>query len=58
MAFDKESKSVDVGTKAVVLMTIDVSRSDDSRFHPDPYVVQIEKPAAQSGSRASFAPAH
>jgi hypothetical protein len=48
MAFDKESKSVDVGTKAVVLMTIDVSRSDDSRFNPDPYVVQIEKPGAQS----------
>jgi hypothetical protein len=48
MAFDKKSNSVDVASKSVVLMTIDVSRPDKSRFEPVPFVVNIEKPNAQS----------
>jgi hypothetical protein len=48
MAFDKKTNSVDVATKSVVLMTIDVSRPDKSRFEPVPFDVNIEKPNAQS----------
>jgi hypothetical protein len=48
MAFDKKSNSVDLASKSVVLMTIDVSRPDKSRFEPVPFVVNIEKPNAQS----------
>ena len=48
MAFDKKSNSVDVSTKSVVLMAIDVSRPDKSRFEPVPFIVNIEKPNAQS----------
>ncbi|GAB3540962.1 hypothetical protein GCM10027343_10830 [Noviherbaspirillum agri] len=48
MAFDKESRTVDTSAKSVVLMTIDVSRSDESRYVPNPFVVKLEKPNAQS----------
>lgn len=48
MAFDKKSDAVNVANKSVVLMTIDVSRPDKSRFEPVPFVVNIEKPNAQS----------
>jgi hypothetical protein len=48
MAFDTQAKSVDVSKKAVVLVAIEVSRLDDSRFHVVPFVVNVEKPNAQS----------
>jgi hypothetical protein len=48
MAFDKNTTSVDVSKKSVVLMTIDVSRPDKSRFQPEPFVIYVEKPNAQS----------
>jgi hypothetical protein len=48
MAFDKKSNSVDVANKSIVLMTIDVSRPDKSRFEPVPFVVNIEEPNAKS----------
>jgi hypothetical protein len=48
MAFDKNATSVDVSSKSVVLMTIDVYRPDKSRFEPVPTVVNIEEPNAQS----------
>jgi hypothetical protein len=48
MAFDKQSKAIDTKDKSIVLMTIDVSRSDGSRFVPEPFVVRLEKPGAQS----------
>lgn len=46
MAFDQEAKSIDFRTTAVVLMTIDVSGSDD-RFVPELFAVQIERINAQ-----------
>jgi hypothetical protein len=48
MAFDKNASSVDVSKKAVVLVAIEVKRSDDSRFQPVPFVVNVEKPNAQN----------
>jgi len=39
MAFDKTSKSIDVSSKSIVLMTLDVSRNDDSRYVPRPMTV-------------------
>src|ERR1700684_2495830 len=48
MAFDKSSKTVDVSSKSVLLMTLNVSRSDDSRYVLHPRVVFIEKPNANN----------
>ena len=48
MAFDKNATSVDTNAKSVVLVAIDVSRSDDSRYVPRPFVVKLELPNAQS----------
>jgi hypothetical protein len=48
MAFDKQTKAIDTKDKSIVLMTVVVSRSDGSRFEPVPYIVHVEKPAAQS----------
>ncbi|MFC6522400.1 hypothetical protein ACFQAT_24445 [Undibacterium arcticum] len=48
MAFDKNSAAIDTKEKSVVLMTIEVSRSDDSRYVPNPFVVKFAKPDAQS----------
>lgn len=48
MAFDKGASAIDTTTQSVVLMTIDVSRQDDSRYVPNPFVVKIERPNAQS----------
>jgi hypothetical protein len=47
MAFDKKANKVDVASKSVVLMTVDVYRPDKSRFEPIPFVVNVEKPNAQ-----------
>ena len=43
MAFDKKSTAIDTKEKSVVLMTIDVSRPDGSRFVPEPFVVKTGK---------------
>jgi hypothetical protein len=48
MAFDKNSTTIDTKEKSVVLMTIDVSRSDGSRYVPEPFIVKLAKPGAQS----------
>src|ERR1700734_2836803 len=48
MAFDKNASSIDVSKKSVVLIAIEVKRTDDSRFQPVPFVVKLEKPNAQS----------
>jgi len=48
MAFDKKATSVDVSSKSVVLMTLDLYRPDHSRFEPVPIVVNIEEPNAKS----------
>jgi hypothetical protein len=48
MAFDKKSTAIDTKEKSVILMTVDVSRSDGSRFVPEPFVVKLAKPNAQS----------
>jgi len=48
MAVDKKTTTVDTATKSVVLMSVDVSRSDDSRYVPNPFVVKVERPGAQA----------
>jgi hypothetical protein len=48
MAFDKKSNLVNPTSKSVVLVTIDLSRPDKSRFELVPFVVKFEKPNAQS----------
>jgi hypothetical protein len=48
MAFDKTSTAIDTKEKSIVLMTIDVARSDGSRYVPAPFVVKLAKPGAQS----------
>ncbi len=48
MAFDKKANKLDVASKSVVLMTVDVYRPEKSRFEPIPFVVNVEKPNAQS----------
>lgn len=56
MAFSKTAKVVNTAKKSVLLMTIDVSRSDGSRYVPQPKVVFFEKPNAQSqADRQNFA---
>ncbi|ADJ27951.1 hypothetical protein [Nitrosococcus watsonii] len=48
MAVDKGTRTVDTAAKSIVLMTIDIFRSDNSRHVPIPIVVKLEKPNAQS----------
>ena len=48
MAMEKGDRAIEPTTKSILLMTVDVSRSDGSRFVPNPFVVKIEKPNAQS----------
>lgn len=56
MAFDKEAKTIDTSEKSVVLMALEVSRSDDSRYVPMPVLVKLEQPNAQSKEeRQNFA---
>jgi hypothetical protein len=55
MAFDRTATAVDVRAKSVVLMTLDVSRSDESRYVPRPLVVYFEKPnATDKAGRQNF----
>lgn len=44
MALDKNSKAVDVSTKSVVLMTLDIYRTEPSRYVPNPFTISFEKP--------------
>lgn len=48
MAFDQKATSIDTASRSVVLMTLEISRSDNSRFQPIPDVVRVEKAAGQS----------
>lgn len=50
MAVNKATTTVDTASKSIVLMTVDVSRSDDSRYVPVPYVVKVERAGAQTKS--------
>lgn len=43
MALNSSSKTVDVSSKSVLLMTLDVFRSDSSRYAPNPLFVSFEK---------------
>lgn len=44
MAFDKSSKKIDVSSKSVLLMTVNVYRTEDSRYVPNPLFINFEKP--------------
>ena len=44
MALKSNEKMVDVSSKSVLLMTLDVFRSDRSRFTPNPTIISFEKP--------------
>lgn len=46
MAVDKKTVAIDTREKSVVLLAIDVSRDDNSRYVPKPFVVHIEKPGS------------
>ena len=46
MAFDKNTAKIDTKEKSIVLVTIDVSRADDSRYVPEPLIMKIAKPYA------------
>ncbi|MFT4190005.1 MAG: hypothetical protein QM617_00595 [Comamonas sp.] len=48
MAFDKNAVVVDAQRKSVLLMVVDISRSDGSRYAPEPIAVRFEKKGAQS----------
>lgn len=55
MAFDRASTSVDTVEKSIVLMTVDISRTDESRFALKPTVVAVERPGAEtSDDRQNF----
>ncbi|HEU4652881.1 MAG TPA: hypothetical protein VFS47_02795 [Steroidobacteraceae bacterium] len=51
MAFDKSAKTIDTRSKSVILMTVDISRSDDSRYVPEPFAVKLEEPNAHEKSQ-------
>jgi hypothetical protein len=44
MATDKGDRAIDTTAKSILLMTVDVSRSDGSRYIPNPFIVKIESP--------------
>lgn len=48
MAFDKKTTVIDTKEKSILLMAIEVSRSDDSRWVPKPFAVKFAQPGAQS----------
>lgn len=55
MAFDKNTTALDTREKSIVLMTLDVSRSDDSRYVPRPFLVNVGKSQPQgTAERTSF----
>ena len=43
MAIKKETKTIDTGVKSILLMTINLSRPENSRYSPHPLVVRFEK---------------
>jgi hypothetical protein len=48
MAFDKSTTVLDTKEKSILLMTVEVSRSDESRYVPEPFNIGFETPTAQS----------
>jgi hypothetical protein len=48
MAVGKNSGSVDTHSKSIVLMSLEVYRTDNSSFVPRPFVVKLQKPGADS----------
>jgi hypothetical protein len=48
MAFDSKATRIDTSTKSVVLMTVDVSRADDSRWQPEAKFLALEQAGAKS----------
>jgi hypothetical protein len=48
MAVGKDSGSVDTHSKSIVLMSLEVYRTDNSAFVPRPFVVKLQKPGADS----------
>jgi hypothetical protein len=43
MAIKKETKAIDTSAKSILLMTINLSRPESSRYTPHPLVVRFEK---------------
>ena len=43
MAFDRKATAIDTSTKSVVLLTIDVSRQDDSRWQPEAKILGLSR---------------
>jgi hypothetical protein len=48
MAFDRKATSIDTSTKSVVLMIVDVSRADASRWQPEAKLLSLELAGAKS----------
>lgn len=44
MAFDKTAKSIDTSSKSIVLVALDISRTDDSRYVPHPITLFLTQP--------------
>ncbi len=44
MALKSNTKTVDVSSKSVLLMTLDVFRTDSNRYVPNPSIISFEKP--------------
>lgn len=47
MAFDKTTTALDTKDKSILLMTVEVSRTDESRYVPEPMLMFFETPAAK-----------
>lgn len=47
MAVDKQTKSLDVNSKSIVLMTVDLSRPEPSRYIPHPLLIDFTKKGSQ-----------
>ncbi|MDA8328253.1 MAG: hypothetical protein M0Z83_04695 [Betaproteobacteria bacterium] len=47
MAINNKSAKVDTTSKSLVLMTIDISRAEKSRYEPKPFVIKFSKLHAQ-----------
>ena len=54
MAFDKTAKTLDTKEKSILLMTLEVSRSDGSRYVPEPFNMAFETPTAKSSDDRAF----
>lgn len=47
MAFNKQTSQLDTTSKSIVLVTLDVSRKDESRFQPKPVAIRAKPPGSK-----------